>query len=271
MSRTLVITGASSGIGRALALELAKPDVTIWLIARRKEELEKLAKLLEAKGATPVVAPIDLAIHGELQAFVDSQIESTPVVDEVYHCAASSSFGPVDRFSAEDWRGLYNINILAMVDVITIFYRQMARQRKGKLVLVGSLAGYTGFPLATPYSAMKEGLIGIYRSLKHETAYHGVALHLVVPGFVETTIFKNAVYRGYTHSLATATIKRLGFKMMSAEEAACKIRKGIDKGKEQIIFPFYARLLMFAAQRIPFVLKPSHATIIKCYRDQNQS
>lgn len=271
MSSTLVITGASSGIGRALALELAKPGVTICLLARRRTELEVLAKEIEALGAIPVVAPVDLTVRGQLQEFLDRQLESTPVIDEVYHCAASSSFGYVDKFSAKDWSDLYKVNILSATDVISVLYKQMAGQGHGRLVLVSSLAGCTGYPMATPYTAMKEGVIGLYRSLRHETSYYGVELHLVVPGFVDTSIYEKAMYRGCTESSTMASIAKLGFPMISSEQAAVAIRKGLEKGKATIIFPFYARILTLIAPRMPFLLGPFYRKIIASYRGANAS
>lgn len=271
MSSTLVITGASSGIGRALALELAQPGMTLCLLARRREELEVLAKELEERGATPVVVPIDLTVRGQLQEFLDRQLESTPVIDEVYHCAASSSFGAVDQFSAKDWSDIYKVNILSATDVISVLYRQMAEQGHGKLVLVTSLAGCTGYPMATPYTAMKEGVIGLYRSLQHETSYYGVKLHLVIPGFVDTSIYKKAMYRGCDEASTMASIATLGFPMISSEQAAVAIRKGIARGKACIIFPFYARILAFIAPRMPFFIAPFHRKILTSYRDSSSS
>jgi len=271
MSSTLVITGASSGIGRALALELAQPGMTLCLLARRREELEILAKEIEERGAIAVVVPIDLSVRGQLQDFLDKQLESTPVIDEVYHCAASSSFGAVDQFSAKDWSELYKVNILSATDVISVLYRQMAAQGHGRLVLVSSLAGCTGYPMATPYTAMKEGVIGIYRSLRHETSYYGVKLHLVIPGFVKTSIYEKAMYRGCNESSTMESIAKLGFPMISSEQAAIAIREGIERGKACIIFPFYARILTFIAPWMPFVLALFYRKILASYRGSDSS
>lgn len=271
MSSTLVITGASSGIGRALALELARPGVTLCLLARGREELETLSRELEERGATPVVVPIDLTMRGALQEFLDRQLVSTPVIDEVYHCAGSSSFGAVDQFSAKDWSDLYKVNILSATDVISVLYRQMAKQGHGRLVLVTSLAGYTGYPMATPYTAMKEGGVGIFRSLRHETAYYGVKLHLVIPGFVDTSIYEKAMYRGCNEAATVASIAQLGFPMISSQQAAIAIRRGIARGKACIIFPFYARILTFIAPRMPFLLAPFYRKVLASYRGSSSS
>ena len=262
MSKTVVITGASSGIGRALAVDLAEPGTTLCLLARRREKLDELSQEIESKGAKAVVVVIDLTVEGGLAEFLQDQLKRTPVIDEVYHCAACSSFGEVQHFSAEDWAELYKINLLAVADAIAVFYPQLCQQKHGKLILVSSLAGYTGYPTSAPYEAMKEGIIGLFRSLKHETSYYGVKLHLVVPGFVKTRIFQKAMYREYTESAAMKSIKGLGLPMISPHKAAKAIRRGVEKGKETVMFPFYARLFVFMAQRLPFTLWPFHKKLL---------
>lgn len=258
MSKTIVITGASSGIGKALALECAEPGVTLYLLARRREKLSELSRGIEAKGAQAVPYVVDLAVEGGLSSFLNEQLEKSASIDEVYHCAAHSSFGEVQHFSPGDWAELYRVNLLATAEVVAVFYPYMAERKSGRLVLVTSLAGYTGYPTSAPYAAMKEGVIGLYRSLVHETPHYGVKLHLVVPGFVRTQIFQNAMYRNYSEAAAMKSIQSLGLPMLETGKAARAILKGVNRGKGVIMLPFYARLFAFMAQRFPFVLRPFH-------------
>ena len=110
--------------------------------------------------------------------------------------------------------------------------------------------------------SFKEGIIGLFRSLKHETAYYDVSLHLVIPGFVKTQIFQKAMYRCYTESAAMESIKSLGLPMTSKQKAAMAISKGVKKGKSIIMFSFYARLFVCLARLCPAALIPFYKRLL---------
>ena len=127
---------------------------------------------------------------------------------------------------------------------------------------MSSLAAYTGYPTAAVYSTMKAGLLGFYRSLVHEAENYRVSVHLTSPGYVDTNIYKTAVFRNTTYEKTMKLIGGLGFPILSAGDAAGRIIRSIRSGKSEHAFPFYASLLKWVAPRLPWLIGRIHQKII---------
>lgn len=264
--KEILVTGASSGIGRELALQLAAPGVRLWLVARRGEILTALAAELQAKGAQAEVLAMDLADLDGAAEFL-RRFTAEVKLDELYLAAAVSIFGEVKDIQPEDWDLIYRTDLLSPVQWLHAFYATMAAAGRGRIVIVSSLAGYAGYPTSVPYATMKAGLLGLYRTLRHEAPRLGIRLHLVSPGYVRTGIYRSAVYRRSTCESTLRQIDESGFKMMEADAAATAILKGIASGRGEIVFPGYARLLSWIAPRFPAVVRSIHAGMVKRFRE----
>jgi short-subunit dehydrogenase len=262
----IVVTGASSGIGRELALQVAAPGVELWLIGRDRARLDEVSALVAARGATPRVAEMDLADIGNAGRFLDGSFPMEKRVDEVYLAAAITMFGEVKDTFAADWQLAYQTNLLSPVQWTVHFYKGMVAAGAGRIVIISSLAAYAGYPTATGYATMKAGLLGLYRSLVHEGRFHRVDIHLASPGYVDTDIYKRALYRNTTYEKIMEQIQALGFKVLTASDTAAMILASVRRGRKQFALPFYAALLGWVAPRFPFVIDVLHARILKGFR-----
>lgn len=266
MAKEILVTGASSGIGLELARQLAAPGRRLWLVARSGDKLEQLAGELRSKGAQAEVVVLDLADIDRSAAFLESFLNEIQL-DEVYLSAAVSIFGEVKDILAEDWDLIYRTDLLSYVQWVQACYTQMVARKQGRLVIVSSLAGYSGYPTSVPYAAMKAGLLGLYRTLRYEAPAHGVGVHLVSPGYVRTPIYETAIYRRSNYDNTMKQIGEMGFPMIEPAAAATAILKGVAAGKGQIVFPFYARLLSWVGPRFPGVVRGIHAKMVKRFRE----
>ncbi|MDG1286898.1 MAG: SDR family NAD(P)-dependent oxidoreductase [Rickettsiales bacterium] len=178
------IIGASSGIGEALAKELASQGATLILSARRQEELETLNGEL---GGDHSVVPLDVSDSDAVQkAFKDVSLH-TPKLDRVIFMAALYRPNDVDKMDVEFAKKLVEVNLLGAIYVTYATLPIFDKQKAGQLVLCGSVAGYTGLPGGQPYSATKAGIINFAESL-HAEAQEYVDIKLINSGFVRTRI-----------------------------------------------------------------------------------
>ena len=264
--QTIVVTGASSGIGREIAIQLAEPQRVIWLIGRDQDRLDDVANQVRAKGAIAEIARMDLTDLDAADQFLDATFPKGTQVDTVYLAAAVTLFGEVQDILLEDWDRIYRTDLLSPVQWGRHFFANMVEQKTGEIIFVSSLAGYAGYPTATAYATMKAGLLGLYRSLSHEGKAQGVSIHLASPGYVDTGIYKSAVFRKTTYEKTMNLINGMGFRILSAEEAARSILRSVSHGKREFALPAYASFMKCVATRMPRVIDIIHAKMIKSFR-----
>lgn len=256
MHKAIAITGASSGIGRALAIILAKPGQHLFLLARRQVELYELAETLKDLGAKASVYAIDFTRPEAYEEFHQHLQENKIVLDEIYHCAAQISMGAVHHTHWEDWENIYRVNLLSAAKILSTTYPEMVERGQGKIILVSSLAPFGGYPMSTPYAATKTAIYGIYKSLRHESKRTGVTLHLVCPSFVDTPLFENFILRKVTRQQVRHAILAIRLPITAPDTAAQYIADKVAKGKQFIAFPLFIRLLIFFARRLPLLSRP---------------
>ena len=265
-NETIVITGASSGIGRELARQIAAPGRCIWLVARDKNRLQEVAESVRANGAEARVVALDLGDLDTAGQFLHAELALDRPIDQLYLAAAVSLFGEVKDICEEDWDLLYRTDLLSYLQWIQAVYPQMVARRSGTIVLVSSLAGYVGYPTSVPYASMKAGLLGLFKSLRYEADQYDVHIHLVAPGYVDTGIYEAATYRGTNFECTMKIIEDMHFKMIPAERAAAAILDGVRKGKYEICFPGYARMMVWLGSRLPVLIGLLHRNMITRFR-----
>jgi len=266
VGKTIVITGASSGIGRELAVQLAAPGCEIWLVGRNQERLEQVAELTRAQGAIPRIVELELSNLDGAGRFLTENFPHGKRVDAIYLAAAITAFGEVRNMLPEDWERIYQTNLLSPVQWTHYFYSKMVEAKAGTIVIVSSLAAYSGYPTATAYATMKAGLLGLFRSLWYEGQSHGVEIHLASPGYVDTGIYRSAIYRKTSYDRTMSQIDGLGFKSISAPETAACIIRAVKRGNKEFAFPAYAAAMKWVAPRMPFLINVVHSKIIKSFR-----
>lgn len=262
MNRTIVITGASSGIGLALVRELAKPGNHLVLLARRTSVLNDLATEVRESGAKATVKTIDFTDRGAWPRTYQSLKDEGITIDALYHCAVRISAGALHHTLPGDWEQIYRVNLLSTTSILSTLYVDMVKRNKGTIVLFSSLTSHSGAPMSAPYGATKTALYGLWRSLKYENSRTDVNLHLVSPGFVDTPLFENFILRKVTNQQMRQSMLATRVPITRPEDAARKILEGVAASRPYIVFPFRMCLAAFLVRRFPVVGKifVRHAT-----------
>ena len=233
--RTALITGATGGIGQAIARRLHRAGADVVLSARRTEVLEPLAA--ELGGATRVLAA-DLAERGD----VDRLAEECANVDIVVANAALPASGPLDGFSPLEIDRALDVNLRAPIMLARLLTPGMAERGAGHLVFVSSLAGKVATPGSALYSATKYGLRGFGRALRADLAPAGVGVSVVFPGFVRDA--------GMFHDTGVELPGYLG--SSTPEEVAEGVRDAIERNRaERDVAPASARAGVKLAELAP--------------------
>lgn len=229
--RHVLVTGAASGIGRAVAERLAREGAVLHLTDLHEESLHALAREIQSAGGTvPTVQRADLSVIDEVRALADTVHARTPAVDAVLNIAGIAIWGTVERMSHEQWRRVVDVNLMGPIHVIESFVSAMIEQRRtGHLVNVSSAAGLVGLPWHAAYSASKFGLRGVSEVLRFDLRRHGIAVTLVTPGAVATGLTGTVQVAGFDTSTPRFQRLRARFerRAVSSEHAAERIVDGM--------------------------------------------
>jgi short-subunit dehydrogenase len=193
--KVVLITGASSGIGRATALELASPEITLILVARRLELLEALEAEVRQIGGAATSIQADLSVPGNVDRMIDCALERHGKIDVLINNAAVGYFGTVANMSREVMGEILALNFTAPVIAIQRVLPVMKAEGRGHIINVSSVVGKRGLPLSGIYCASKFALGGISESLRVELREEDIHVSLVYPVATETDFF-DAVHRG---------------------------------------------------------------------------
>jgi NAD(P)-dependent dehydrogenase (short-subunit alcohol dehydrogenase family) len=187
-----LVTGASSGIGEASALALARRGYRVVVAARRAERLETLAKQITTEGGEALAVATDLADGAATSDLVARCLEAFGRVDVLVNNAGFSPGAALEQVSRDELRHIFEVNLFAALQLVGELVPVMREQGGGRIVNVGSLGGSVAAPLAIPYSATKAGLDAATRGMRLELAPWRIRVSLVIPGFVDTAVFENA-------------------------------------------------------------------------------
>ena len=234
--RTAWITGASSGIGRELALALAARGVTVAVSARRAESLAELAALSDRIRPYPVDVTDRTAVAATVRA-LHAALGSLDLV--VLNAGVWHSMGARD-FSAEHAGQSMAVNYGGITNALEPLLPLLMAQKRGRVALVASVAGYRGLPRAAAYAPSKAAVIALAEVLQPDLARHGVAVSVINPGFVETPM--------------TAVNKFPMPFSISAADAAQRIVRGLERGKFEIAFPWQLVTMLKVLRVLPNAL-----------------
>jgi short-subunit dehydrogenase len=249
--QTALITGASSGIGAALARELAREGARLVLMARRRERLESLSAELAAGGAQAVMHVGDVTKRADLDAAVALAVERYGRLDVAIANAGFGVVGPLAKLGVEDYRRQFETNVFAAIETSKACLAELVKTR-GRLVLLGSVAGYISTPNASPYAMSKFAIRAFAEALRPELAPQGVAVTLISPGFVTSEI-RQVDNRGGWHERAKDPLP--SWLPMPAEVAAKKIVSAIYRRRREAIITAHGKVLVWLSRFAPWVLR----------------
>ena len=186
--RIALVTGASQGIGRACALELAKAGATVVVAARNEIKLAEAVAEIEAAGGQAAAIPIDVASEESIKAGAKAVVEQYGKVEILVNNAGITRDGLMMAMKRADWDDVLGTNLTGAFLLTQAVLRPMLKNRWGRIINISSVVGRTGQGGQVNYAAAKAGLIGLTRSLAREVASRGITVNAVAPGYIETAM-----------------------------------------------------------------------------------
>ena len=191
MPETAVITGASSGVGKSLAIQLSDAGFKVVLAARSEDKLNAIAEEIQKMGGNCLVVPTDVSQPEQINNLKDRTLEYGDVF-VVINNAGLGKFCKIEDVTLEDWNRQLDVNLRASFLVSQAFIPGMKRRKKGTLVFMNSVAGKKGYPYSAAYVASKYGMRGLADSLREELREDNIKVISIHPGAVDTPFWDGA-------------------------------------------------------------------------------
>lgn len=214
--RVAIVTGASRGIGKAIAQRLAQDGRHVVLVSRNADSLAAVQREITAAGGSAEVRPCDMAEGAAVAALVEGVAESRGRLDILVNNAGITKDGLILRMSDADFDDVINVNLRSVFIACRAASRPMMRGKFGRIVNIGSVSGITGNAGQANYSAAKAGLIGLTKTIAKELGAKGITANVVAPGFIDTEMTSGLPQAIKDEVLKTLPARRFG----RAEEIA---------------------------------------------------
>lgn len=184
--QTALVTGASRGIGKAIALALGRAGAKVACVARDREKLQLTADAITSNGGTAVVSPCDVTDSAAVSQVIDTTLEAWGQLDILVNNAGITRDTLIPRMSDEEWDSVIETNLRSVFLFTRTASMPMMRRRSGRIINISSVSGLVGNPGQSNYSASKAGIIGMTRSVARELGSRKVTVNVICPGFIET-------------------------------------------------------------------------------------
>lgn len=246
----VVVTGASSGIGAALAKALAERGAKLVVTARREELLQQLVAEIQSHGGTAVYAAGDLTDEATRRAVLARAQETFGGLDVLVNNAGVGAFGRFDEADPQRLRQLFEVDFFAALELTRLALPTLKQGRRPAIVNIGSILGRQAIPLAAEYCAAKFALRGFSDSLRIELAKSGVDVLLVSPGTTDTGFFTNVL-----EMKSRLPWRKEGVRQgMTPDATAAAIVAALEAGKRELIPGLGPKLLALASRLTPGIV-----------------
>ncbi|HYN24391.1 MAG TPA: SDR family NAD(P)-dependent oxidoreductase [Pyrinomonadaceae bacterium] len=235
--KVVMVTGASSGIGRGVAVELSRRGATLGLVARRTETLQEIVSEFESRGGKALAVPGDVQDALAVRAAADRFREQLGPIDVLIANAGIGSTNDSAELRASEVAGVINVNVIGAANSVAAVVPEMVARGRGQLVVISSLAAYRGLPKSAAYCASKAAVSAFFESLRLDLQPRGIEVTIIHPGFIKTP-------------LTAGRHAQMPF-LMELDVAVEKILRAIEKKKKSYAFPWQLASVVRAGMIMP--------------------
>ncbi len=263
--KRVLITGSSSGIGKALAFALAKKGAVLALAARRAECLENVAADINTAFShlpMPLVFPCDVAIRENVSRLIETSIQQMGGIDILVNNAGIGVYGNTEKTSISDFRSIMDVNFFGSVHCILEVLPHMKRKGQGHIVNIASVAAKHGVPYLGAYGAGKAALVALSQSLRAELSGSGISVVVAYPGYTQTEFFDKEKRVGGG--------RRPPGPYVSPEIVAKSIIRGIEKNRHEIVLSIEGKVLSSIQGILPRLADKAMARIAHRLREPKE-
>lgn len=246
--KTLWITGASSGIGKAVAIELSLKKCHLILSSRKKEDIEKVASTCQKNGSTTAIVPFDLGDPISIEQAATIVLKTEVNIDGLYHFGGISQRSYANDTNIAIDRKIFEVNFFGTIELTKRVLPTMIKNGGGQIGVTSSIVGKFGFPYRSSYSATKHALHGFFESVRAENVSNKILISMIIPGRVKTNISMNALDK---HGNAQNIMDEGQEQGVSAELAARTIVKKLEKEKKEILVGGKELLMVYIRRFCP--------------------
>jgi short-subunit dehydrogenase len=250
---TAIVTGSASGIGQALARELAKRGCEVALADRQIGLAEEVASEIRASGGKASAREIDVTDYSAVERLVMETAARTGRLDYILNNAGIGIGGNVREYSIHDWNQIVDVNLRGVINGVHAAYPIMINQGFGHIVNTASMAGLIPSPGAAAYATTKHAVVGLSKSLRAEAASSGVYVTVLCPGVIRTPILEGGRYGRMSTEIPPEKMRQLWEKLrpMPPDLFARKAIDAIAKNKAIIVVPSWWKLFWWINRLFP--------------------
>ena len=247
-NKVVLITGASSGIGKQTAIEFAKLGSSIILVARRKNKLEQVENELKQFNVNTLVCACDVSKKDQVEELSKIVLQKFNSIDILVNNAGFAIYGLVSDLSINEIESQMETNYFGMIYCVKNFLPLMLKKKSGHIVNVASVGASFSVPGVSSYCATKFAMLGFSEGLKHELYGTGVGLTVVSPIMVRTPLFEHPSFTNFSKFSTGVSL--------SSETVAKTIIKASNSSRLEIVVPSVARVVIWFKQTFPFLINP---------------
>ncbi|MFN2493210.1 MAG: SDR family NAD(P)-dependent oxidoreductase [Pyrinomonadaceae bacterium] len=238
--KVVLITGASSGIGRGLAIEIASRGAKVGLVARRAGVLTEVVREIEAAGGQALASSGDVQSQSSIAAATDKVSEGLGPIDVLIANAGIAPTKDSARLTGDEVADVMNVNVVGAANSVAAVVPQMVARGHGHLVAISSLAAYRGVPKSAAYCASKAAVSAFFESLRLDLGPRGIDVTIIHPGFIKTPL--------------TAGRKTQMPFLMEVDDAVKKIVGAVEKRRKRYSFPWQLATIVRAGMIMPIFM-----------------
>lgn len=267
--KTVLVTGAASGIGKETALAFAREGCTLLLADINETGLEEVAESLRAMGTPCKTYPVDVASAQQVEGLADRVLEEFGAVDVLANVAGVCAVADTVDTPLETWEWIMGVNLWGPIHTIHFFLPSMIQRKSGHIVNVASAAGLIGFGFLGAYVTTKFGLVGLGEALGQEVRQRNVKVTTVCPGLTNTPILGHMRFHGYSGEKVSRYTGSMLARSLSPARLAEMTVEGVKRGRP-IVAPMSVRVLYLLKRISPrlvnFLLASGKPLIARLYR-----